>query len=144
MRKGNIVRNVSFECFFFFFVRVWYQNAKKHGKHSKWENKTQPETCILSVFELHTYQTAKMHEKETTIFPKKLVFWDFWVRYVQKTPKYMQSTLYGKTKINYEKSVLWVFLSFLGTKTLKRMNSTLYGETKQDYQKRVFWVYSRW
>ncbi len=75
MRKGNIVRNVSFEWLFFsFFVRVWYQNAKKHGKHSKWENKTQPETCILSVFELHTYQTAKMHEKETTIFPKNLYF----------------------------------------------------------------------
>ncbi len=40
----------------FFFL---HQNADKNGKHYTWENKTLSKTCLLSVFELITYQIAK-------------------------------------------------------------------------------------
>ncbi len=95
---------------FFFFCACLYQNAKKHGKHSKWENKTQPETCILSVFELHTYQTAKTHEKETQQFSQKTCILRFLSSLRTKNAKiHAKYTIWENENKLREKCIMSVF-----------------------------------
>ncbi len=53
-----------------------------------------------------------------------------------KTPKCMQSKLYGR-----KKTCLLNVFSCLRTKTLKCREKKLHGETKYYCQKRVFWMY---
>ncbi len=50
------------------------KNAKMHGNHTIWEYQTLPKTCLLSVFELLTYQNDKTPIMEKEYHYRKQVF----------------------------------------------------------------------
>ncbi len=92
MRQYHFIRrNKTLPKTFFFFFNSYVSKQRNAWKALYMLNKTIfLETCLLTVFELVSYQNAKMHGKQ-----------------------------YWTTKTHNEKRVFWVFFSFFHNKTLK-------------------------
>ncbi len=118
MRKGNIVRNMSFECFFFLCVfgtkTLKSMESTLNGKTK--HNQKRVFWAFLSY--IHTKPLKRMKRKHNN-FPKKLVIWDFWVRSVQKNAKiHAKYTIWENENKLREKCIMSVFeLRYQNVKT---------------------------